>query len=243
MNKKRILLIGETCWDEYMEGTINRLSPEAPVPVLNFKKKYTRMGMGLNVLNNLTNLKDKETKIDLITFDTGVKKRFIDKESGYQLLRVDHTITGEDNYVIEKDLSQYNVIIVSDYNKGFIGDNLYKQLLEHPKVIVDTKKKSIPCSGSTIIKINKKEYEEYITKARGNFVITLGSEGCRYLDTIYPTNKVEVIDVTGAGDSFLAGLALEMLTKDVREAIPFANKVASVAVSKHGTYAVKREDL
>ena len=48
-----ILLMGDSCVDEYQYGTCDRISPEAPVPVLNFTKSIKVLGMAGNVYNNL----------------------------------------------------------------------------------------------------------------------------------------------------------------------------------------------
>ena len=49
----KILLIGDCCVDEYHYGSVDRISPEAPVPVLKVTRVDQRMGMGGNVLLNL----------------------------------------------------------------------------------------------------------------------------------------------------------------------------------------------
>lgn len=89
------------------------------------------------------------------------------------------------------------------------------------------------------IKINDFEYKNsksVLTKELENKIIhTIGSEGCEYQGIRYPVNKVDVKDVSGAGDSFMAGLVVEYCkTKDIVKAIAFANKCASQVVKHRG---------
>ena len=53
---KRILVIGDLMVDEYITGEVRRISPEAPVPVLNFAKKTREAGGAANVAKNLASL-------------------------------------------------------------------------------------------------------------------------------------------------------------------------------------------
>ena len=77
-----------------------------------------------------------------------------------------------------------------------------------------------------------------------DFIVTLGERGTLYNGNIYPTNAVEVFDVCGAGDVFLSTLAhTYMKNKNMHEAIKNANKMASVSVSRMGTYVLTKEDI
>ena len=84
----RILLCGDDCVDIYQYGHVERLSPEAPVPVMKFSKLETKAGMAANVCLNLQSFGIN------ITFLTNpeklVKTRFIDEKSNQQILRVDN---------------------------------------------------------------------------------------------------------------------------------------------------------
>ena len=76
------------------------------------------------------------------------------------------------------------------------------------------------------------------------FIVTLGERGTQYCDIIYPTSTVEVFDVCGAGDVFLSSLVSGYLKYgSVEEAIPFANKMASLSVTHMGTYVLTKEDI
>ena len=93
------------------------------------------------------------------------------------------------------------------------------------------------------IKINNHEYERsknFITEELNSKIIkTSGEYGCCYLNEMFPVERQEVIDVSGAGDSFLAGLVVEYAkNKDIRASIEFANKCASKVVSQKGVSVI-----
>ncbi|MHA2055385.1 MAG: PfkB family carbohydrate kinase, partial [Candidatus Hodarchaeales archaeon] len=70
-------------------------------------------------------------------------------------------------------------------------------------------------------------------------IITLGSKGCRLGNKIYPVNKVEIKDLCGAGDTFMAALCVNFLkNKDIDIAIEFANACATKVVQLKGVNTV-----
>jgi len=90
---KKILIIGEQCIDKFIYCEVNRLSPEAPVPVLNPVKTTKNNGMAGNVYENVCVL-DKKANVILISQDKDITKtRYVDIKSNHMFLRVD---TGED---------------------------------------------------------------------------------------------------------------------------------------------------
>jgi sugar/nucleoside kinase (ribokinase family) len=63
-------------------------------------------------------------------------------------------------------------------------------------------------------------------------------------NNIYPTTKLKLYDVCGAGDTFLAGLTYEYLnTSSLEHAIIFANKCASISVTHFGNFIVRHQDV
>lgn len=54
---KPILVLGDLGIDEYVEGSVERISPEAPVPVVRVKKTHDKLGLAANVADNLASLK------------------------------------------------------------------------------------------------------------------------------------------------------------------------------------------
>lgn len=241
-----VLLIGDSCIDEYKIGSVDRLSPEAPVPVVKLVETYTLPGMSANVLKNFAALDiypDFVSNSDIIT-----KTRYIDKKSGQHLLRVDqeHTLTpwnGETPY----PLHQYDAIVISDYNKGFLTYECIARIIQNAAcpVFIDTKKTQLADISAewVFFKLNETEYKS-ARSLPSNLIVTLGDQGAEYNGVSYPTDSVEVMDVCGCGDTFLAALTREYLyTKDIEKAILYANKAASITVQHRGNYSPTCEEI
>jgi bifunctional ADP-heptose synthase (sugar kinase/adenylyltransferase) len=242
--KFKILLIGDSCIDEYIFGTVDRLSPEAPVPVLHIKKQENRSGMAANVKENLQAL---GCEVDFITnSERIVKKRFVDLKSGYHLLRVDDESL-LDSWTDAKyyDYTVYDAIVISDYNKGFLT---YETILDirnnySGPVFIDTKKQDLKKFSGCFVKINELEYNRRITDTT-ELIVTLGSQGARYKDIIYSPPAVEVFDVCGAGDTFLSSLTFEYLRSgSIERSIKFANSAAAITVTHSGNYSPTLEEI
>lgn len=140
-------------------------------------------------------------------------------------------------------------------------------------VLVDSKSNLYDFKGATVIKPNLKEFFEWagivqprdiddgITKLHkglltsalkelevDNLIITIGERGCIHISQanidMYPALPIKSVDVTGAGDSFIAGLAVALSEgKSIKRAIQFANRAASIAVTKKGTQYVTRNEI
>jgi sugar/nucleoside kinase (ribokinase family) len=96
------------------------------------------------------------------------------------------------------------------------------------------------------VKLNQKEFEltGHTIDSTSTLIKTLGSKGASCNGQIYPSKPVEVFDVSGAGDTFLAAFAIfHSLTKSIPQAVKFANKCAGIAVQKKGTYAITKSEL
>ncbi len=245
--KFKVLLIGDSCIDEYKIGTVDRLSPEAPVPVIKVVNEYELPGMSSNVKQNLINL---GIDPDFVTNDQLIKKtRYIDQRSGQHLLRVD----SEDNILpwnrrLPFPLHDYDIVVISDYDKGFLTYDSIRYLVEMSTcpVFIDTKKKDLAFFGKdsrVYIKINELEFKLSTSKPT-NLIVTRGGDGASYNGTVFPTKPVEVMDVCGCGDTFLASLTTQYLfTKDIEKAIMFANVAAGLTVQHRGNYAPTYEEI
>ena len=237
----KVLLIGDSCIDEYVYGDVKRLNPEAPVPVLDYTRSTRTEGMAYNVFNNLNAF---GVDVDMITNEERiVKTRYIHEKSNQQILRVD-----EEGDVEELDFEftdkQYDALVISDYDKGFITQTKLFELCNNfdGPIFIDTKKIAIP--GNAFIKVNESEFKKITHFIPDNMIITKGGEGTEYQGKLYPAEKVNVFDVVGAGDTFLAALTYGYLKYGrIEEAIPLANKAAAVAVSHRGTYVLTKEDV
>ena len=246
--QSRILVIGETCIDRYFLGTCERLSPEAPVPVLKVDNEKTKKGMASNVASNIVSL--GQNCHVLTNKSSIVKTRFIDTRSKQHILRVDLSDTCEPLEVEEFQnifLGEYDATIISDYNKGFLPENVLEKIIHLlPKpVFVDTKKKDLSFYENCVIKLNESESKQvHNMPNNSNLVVTLGDRGAKFKDVTFSTNKCEVIDVCGAGDAFLASLVVHFCQfKDGSGAIKFANICARVTVQKIGVHSVSIDEL
>ena len=237
----KVLLIGDSCEDRYFYGDVKRLSPEAPVPILEYKRGVTSEGMVKNVYNNL---KAFGIEIDLLTNEEEViKTRFIDEKSNYQILRSDEEPDIKP-FSHQLPKNNYDALVISDYNKGFITQEKLFEISNSfvGPVFIDTKKTCIP--GNAFIKINESEFKKVTHFIPDNMIITKGGEGTEYQGKLYPAEKVKVFDVVGAGDTFLAALTYAYIKYGtIDRAIPLANKAAAIAVSHTGTYVLKEEDV
>ena len=249
-----ILVIGDSCTDVFVYGDITRLTPEAPVPVFNPIRETSNDGMAKNVTNNVEAL---GINVVTITNPNSIRKvRYVDKKSNQLVLRVDEhdycervaveLPKGNKCQIELSEEVEVNAIIISDYCKGFLDKDDIKWICDNNKnVFVDTKKKLGKwIDNATYIKINALEYSENKEFFEDNLItdktiITQGNKGCIFKQKIYPTKDVPVKDISGAGDTFLAGLVVSFLkTKDIIKSIKFAQECTTKVVQKHGVSTI-----
>ena len=237
----KVLLIGDSCTDEYVYGSCERLNPEAPVPILKFNRKETKKGMAWNVRKNIESF---GIEVYMITNqETITKTRYIDEKYNQQILRVDNE---PDLKPMEYDLpdGHFDALVISDYDKGFLSNEKVFELVEwfDGPVFIDSKKTKLP-KESCFVKINDLEFSKLDNPA-DNLIITRGSKGAEYQGKLYPGEKVDIFDAVGAGDTFLSAMVYFYLKYGkIEEAIPYANKAAAIAVSNFGTYILTKEDV
>jgi len=242
----KILVIGDSCEDIFIYGNCKRLSPEAPVPVLNPIETISNRGMSINVYNNIKAL---GMECDIYTNNERPSKtRFVDKQSNQTLLRVDEY--DEINHIVSDlkriNYNDYDAVVICDYNKGYLTEDDIKFIArESTFVFLDSKKKLGDwCKYVDIIKINEKEYLENSQWLDNNFIgkliVTLGSSGSRYNNEIFPIEEEHPVrDLSGAGDTYLAALVVEFLNSyDIKKSIQFANKCSSWVVTQKGVTVV-----
>jgi D-beta-D-heptose 7-phosphate kinase/D-beta-D-heptose 1-phosphate adenosyltransferase len=178
----------------------------------------------------------------------------VDDRSGQILLRVDKNdkVKRIDKGVVKVINNnivngiQMDAIIISDYNKGFLEEEDIQYICENNKnVFIDTKKILDKwCAKASFIKINHVEYEhtKYSLQdldIENKLIITLSNKGCQYKEKIFPVKKVNIKDVSGAGDTFLSGLVAEyVLTNNIEKSIKFAQECATIVVQKPGVATV-----
>jgi bifunctional ADP-heptose synthase (sugar kinase/adenylyltransferase) len=238
-----VTVIGEYCTDTFIYCETNRLSPEAPVPVLNPIEIVTNPGMAGNVVQNVKSLLPSSRIFNVHQKNEIKKTRYVDHKSNHMFIRVDENDKSDQfyrNISLSNAIHNSDVVIVSDYNKGFLSEN---DLLEIGKLsklsILDSKKKLSEdiIHSYTFVKMNESEYKQNIHLSdKSNIIVTLGSKGCMFNGEIYesPSPK-ETIDVSGAGDTFTSAFILKYHeTKNINESLIFANQMASIVVSKRG---------
>lgn len=247
----RVLVIGDVIIDKYIYGTSERLSPEAPVPVVKYIRSEERLGGAGLVYENLVSLGVDVELLDLSN-PRSVKTRVIC--DGHYVTRIDedYQTVGAWESIKDKDFSGYEYVILSDYNKGAL-DNAY-QIIQHInsfgcKVIVDPKRQAMHYEGAWLVKPNGKEFKELrFDQWNGNIIITRADKPVEAIINdvkyvVFP-QPVEVSDVTGAGDCFLAAFVYALVNgKDYMDALEIANKAATVSVTHVGTYLLSKSDV
>ena len=249
----KILVIGDVIIDKYVYGTSTRISPEAPVPVITYiEEKETSGGAGL-VYENL-----KSLGVDVEMYDTledhSVKTRIIC--DGHYITRIDEDKDADSNAVLQRikqaDFSAYDIVVLSDYDKGTL-DNA-KKIIKHInkfncKVIVDPKRYAHDYEGAWLVKPNNSEYTKFeFDEWQGNIITTdAGHSVSATIDDkeyTVPVNNLEVADVTGAGDCFMAAFVYG-LTKEYthKKCLEIAVKGSTESVKHAGTYILKQEDV
>ena len=242
----KILVIGDSCTDIFRYGEVNRLAPEAPVPVIKPDREISNPGMAGNVV---TNLKALGADVDFITNQTEIRKvRYVCSKYNHMLLRVDENDTCEAFNPSSLLLNKYDAVVISDYCKGFLSEEDIKMIsqLYQSTIFLDTKKILGDWAHYVnFIKINSIEYnksKEQIDNGlvlQDKTIITRGKYGCNYQNKNYPTQEVPVKDVSGAGDTFLAGLVFEYVrTRNIEQAIQFSQYCTTVVVQKSGVSTI-----
>ena len=239
----KILLIGDSCTDVYRFGTVDRISPEAPVPVFKFAYDIEKSGMGGNVLENLQALGCEVVPMLGIP---SKKTRFVDTRSKQHIMRADNDFQNRPLRMEEIDHKIFDAIVISDYNKGYVSYELIIELRNSYScpIFVDTKKHDLAQLEGCIIKINQHEFSQLTSKPKSGLVVTYGDKGVVYDDWAFGAKTVEVADVCGAGDTFLSALCFQYLnTNEMPAAIQFAIKASAVTVQHLGCYAPKLEEI
>ena len=293
MNKfkeKKILVIGDIMLDTYIKGDVKRISPEAPVPIVNVKQEYNALGGAGNVAANVISLGGKVTLFSFVGEDSfgAVVRELIEKIGieGYldktsktiqktriysenqQLIRFDREIIKRRHFnqkmkeILVKKAKEADMIIISDYAKGTINKDLMETLSEFKnKMIVDPKPVNkrlyekvfiITPNEDEIIKMTSirnvdKASNKLKQDLKTSVLLTRGSKGMSLFSDKkidIPTNAKEVFNVTGAGDTVIAALALALSSgASINEAANIANHAAGITVEKAGTYSVSFSEL
>jgi D-beta-D-heptose 7-phosphate kinase/D-beta-D-heptose 1-phosphate adenosyltransferase len=303
---KRILVVGDIMLDNYYKGAVNRISPEAPVPVFLKQKETSVLGGAANVAANLIAAGQNASIMSIIGKDangeelkrlieakgigsellfkvnrkTTVKTRFL-ADNNQQLLRMDVEDSSDVSEEVAKTIIEqfcthileYNLIILSDYKKGFLTYYICQSVISAAKennipVLIDVKdEKTEKYCGATLLKPNRNELkqlsgmnvgcdeeivlaaEKLRVKCACKYVLaTLGSKGMVLIGDgipfFLPAMTREVYDVSGAGDTTIAYLSVCIANgMSIRESMEIANYAASIQVGKVGTSSVELREV
>jgi len=264
--KTKIALLGDLIDDCYVYGRQERVNPESDTtPLVTVDRIEHRQGGAGNVYWNLKSL---GVDTDFFTVSANISKKSRVVVNNKILLRFDQDQRVDNSGFMYKisdtDFSQYQYTVLSDYNKGTLDDpqsivNLISK--RGGIVIVDPKVHLSRYNGAWAIKPNQSEFEKSVGEvtdanilsfARDNnhrlVVVTLGDQGVAYSwdNTVHriPSSARYCLDVTGAGDSFLAGMVYGLAhDASVDQAVAMGNEAAGRCVEKMGTYNTVPTDL
>ena len=238
----KILVIGDSCTDVFVYGYCKRLCPEGPVPIFEPSRTITNMGMSGNVVANLKAMGAE--KVELVTNKEQITKtRYVEEKANHMIIRIDSNDKVSNSFDVKRvPFNDYDAVIVSDYDKGFLTLADLKMISDsHPLTFIDTKKPlSAEMSGYTFIKINEVEWENCKGQTyemwSDKLIVTMSERGAMYDGITYPVNNdIEVRDLSGAGDTFMASLVISYLkTHGIEISIQYANECATKVVQKRG---------
>ena len=296
----KVLVVGDLLVDRYWIGDTNKISPEAPVPVVLVKDSFEKLGGAGNVAANVCSLGSDSCLMGEIGPDsdgdkflalcddppiateilrnpirkTIVKHRIVSQ--GQQLLRADFEPDLEETdssallNAFSKRVEAYDVIVISDYGKGGVKDAraLIARAKEcGKKVLVDPKGEDFSkYSGADLVTPNLKEFEAIVGKSDnpetlvssarkmlidykfGALLITRGCNGMTLVtkteDYSFSARSQEVFDVTGAGDTVCAAIAVLWVDEvSMPVACEMANIAAGIVVNKFGVATVTLEEV
>lgn len=297
----RILVVGDIMLDRYWFGEVDRISPEAPVPVVRVARREDRLGGAANVARNIVALgaqvgllgvvgaDEAGHRIRTLTRDAGVRDHLVEDVEGMdttlkmrvlgrqqQLLRVDFE-QGPGGRALDilgaclaDILADYDLLVLSDYAKGALTQVERMIEVAHARgipVLVDPKgHRYLRYRGATLVTPNRSEMQDAVGRWDSEDDLTHRAQTLRQelaLEALLVTRSEqgmtlytaegrqhvdaqahEVFDVSGAGDTVLATLAVARAAGlDWFEAMAWANRAGGIVVGKLGTSIVTAEEL
>ncbi|ROT44975.1 D-glycero-beta-D-manno-heptose-7-phosphate kinase [Pusillimonas sp. NJUB218] len=300
VQRARVLVVGDIMLDRYWFGEVERISPEAPVPVVRVARREDRLGGAANVARNIAALGAQATLLGVVGDDeaglkvealsaedriaarlvvdpllhTTLKMRVLGRQQ--QLLRIDFEEQPSANSLTQihalfaAQLAHHDVVVLSDYAKGVLAQ--VELLIQAARakgipVFVDPKGHAYQrYQGATIITPNRAEMQDAVGRWSSEHELETRAQKLRQdlaLEALLVTRSEqgmtlfqdghrfhveamahEVFDVSGAGDTVLATLAVMRaagLAWD--DAVRWANRAGGVAVGKLGTSVVTAGEL
>jgi D-glycero-beta-D-manno-heptose-7-phosphate kinase len=296
----RVLVVGDIMLDRYWFGEVERISPEAPVPVVRVVKREDRLGGAANVARNVVALGAKATLVGFVGEDeaaqgvrallseaaiearlvadsghpTTLKMRVLGRQQ--QLLRIDFeekptsALLEALRHQVESALVGHDVVVLSDYAKGALAQVELLIGLARAKglpVLVDPKGTDYQrYRGATLVTPNRSEMQQAVGAWASEQELTERAQTLRAqleLEALLVTRSEqgmtlftktgrehvdaqahEVFDVSGAGDTVLATLAvMRAAGSDWANAMRWANRAGGIVVGKLGTSIVTAGEL
>jgi D-glycero-beta-D-manno-heptose-7-phosphate kinase len=299
-SKARVLVVGDVMLDRYWFGDVERISPEAPVPVVRVQRTEERPGGAANVARNgsalgatvslLSVVGDDEaaTALGRLVSEAGVRS-LMQKDSSLsttiklrvlgrqqQLLRIDFENTPSASVLNAKleaykqELANHDVVVLSDYGKGglaFVQDMIDAARAAGKPVLVDPKGEDYSrYKGASLLTPNRSELRQVVGRWKDDadlsvraqklrkelgldaLLVTRSEEGMtlfREQGTVHEgTRAQEVFDVSGAGDTVIATLAVMLASGcDLATAMRLSNHAAGIVVGKLGTATVTLDEM
>lgn len=296
----RLLVVGDVMLDRYWFGDTERISPEAPVPVVLVSKDDERLGGAANVARNAASIGAKISILGVVGDDepgrrveellkaqgvnsylqrdpslpTTVKLRVVARQQ--QLIRLDFEKAPTHEALLNKLeqfqslLPEVDVVILSDYGKGgltHVTKMIAAARAAGKVVLVDPKGDDYSkYEGASIITPNRSELRQVVGRWKDEVDLTARAQALREklkLDALLLTRSEEgmslftaqgvehvkadareVYDVSGAGDTVIAAMAVALAAKwPAGQAMKLANKAGGIVVGKLGTATVSLEEL
>lgn len=286
--------------DRYWFGDVERISPEAPVPIVRVRRTEERLGGAANVARNVTALGARAGVLAVIgTDEAGSQLTTLLSEAGIaphvhrdhkiattvklrvvglrqQMMRIDFEQQPDEEVLLahlnqfSALLSDYDLVVLSDYGKGGLShiEQMIKRARQASKaVLVDPKGDDYArYAGATIVTPNRSELGEVVGRWKNeedlqrraqdlrqnlqldSLLLTRSEEGMTLFTAdgawSVPAQAREVFDVSGAGDTVIAVLAVMLAAKtSTRDAVTLANRAGGLVVSKLGTSTVTYDEL
>ena len=234
-----ILVIGDLMIDVYIKGNVNRVSQEAPVPIVSVDKTIVKAGGAANVAMNINNMGSnpiicsvvgEDTKADDlidILYTSGISPSHIIKDenrvttektrvvgnNNHQIVRYDKETIGnidgqtKDKYLREIssiiEYSDIDVILMQDYDKGVITDELIKMVTDMSQdmgipVVVDPKVKNFNnYKNVKLIKPNLHEFKQ------GLNIKDISERSIKDGIDLLHSRNIEIVLVTMGGDGMI----------------------------------------
>jgi rfaE bifunctional protein kinase chain/domain len=297
----RVLVVGDVMLDRYWFGSVDRISPEAPVPVVSVRETEVRCGGAANVVANVASLGARATILSVIGDDEAgrILCGLLELHAIDARLRVDPgsrtteklRIVARNQQLVRADFEQppttemlarcmddfraaagdVDAVVISDYGKGglvHVAEMIALAGVHGVPVVVDPKGRDFSrYSGATVITPNQREFElvtgiepdsesfvdggrrlvealavEALLVTRSERGMTLIGRAGEVVES--PARAREVYDVSGAGDTVVAAVALGLAAgMEWRHTLALANLAAGIVVGRLGTAAITREEI